>query len=94
MFPLFLLSPLTNRRGKTSEIITSSHYIRKLQKDQEEIIKTNKSKIKPEQKKRKLKPKQPVKTNKQKRLLSRTESYVDRQEWTCTEKGPRRTKKR
>lgn len=65
MFPLFLLSPLTNRRGKASEIITSSHYIRKLQKDREEIIKTNKSKIKPEQKKRKRKPKQPVKRNKQ-----------------------------
>lgn len=69
MFPLFLLSPLTNRRGKASEIITSSHYIRNLQKDREEIIKTNKSKIKPEQKKRKRKPKQPVKRNKQKKAF-------------------------
>ena len=69
MFPLFLLSPLTNRRGKASEIITSSHYIRKLQKDREEIIKTNKSKIKPEQNKRKRKPKQPVKRNKQKKAF-------------------------
>ena len=33
-------------------------------------------------KKLKLKSKQPVKTNKQKKLLSKTERNADKQEWT------------
>ena len=53
---------LTNRRGRKSEIITSSPCERKLHQDQEKISKALENQIKPKQKKRKLKSKQPVKT--------------------------------
>ena len=50
--------------------------IRNLQQDQENITKTNKSQIKYKQQKPKLKPKQLVKANKEKRNLCQKEKVV------------------
>ena len=82
-FPLFIKKPYTNRRGEVSEIITSLHYIRNLQQDQEKITKTNKNPIEKNLNRKKTvsKPKQPVKTNKQRKLFSKTKTNVDKQEW-------------
>ena len=55
---------LTNQRGEKHEIITNSPCKRKQQQDQEKITETNKTQIKPKQKRTKLKPKQPVQTKK------------------------------
>ena len=84
-FPLFIKKPYTNLRGEVSEIITSLNYIRNLQQDQEKITKTNKNPIEKNLNRKKTvsKPKQPVKTNKQKKLFSKTKTNVDKQEWPC-----------
>ena len=60
---------LTNRRLENFKVITSSIFKRKRLQNQEKITKTNKSLIKPEQSKPRLKVKQPVKTMKQKKYL-------------------------
>ena len=82
---------LTNQCGEKFEIITSSPCKRKLQQDQEKITETNKTQIKPKQKRTKLKPKQPVQTKKQRKRLSKKENNVDKQELTFT--GCRGTRK-
>ena len=84
-FPVFIEKPLTNRRGKVSEIITSLNYIRNLQQDQEKTRKTNRNQIEKNLNRKKpvSKQKQPAKANKQKKLFSITETNVDIQEWTC-----------
>ena len=60
-----------NRHKETFKTITNSSCKIKLQQNQKKITKTNIDQIKPEKNKPKLKAKQPVKTMKQRKSLSK-----------------------
>ena len=59
-----------------SDINTSSPCKKTLQQDQEKITKTDKSQMKPKQKKTKLKAKQPVKTKNAKKMLFQKKKVI------------------